>query len=278
MTFMHRCGTCPEQGESKDVGELPPGWGETWVVNRSVQLCPACLPGLADRDRLLKDVLDVLRARLAPLAVNDRVILLVDGYRGMFKGRVGVVVHRAGRSYSVRVPGEIAPGEKEEYVGPYMRDQLRLLGVDSFSDDIDVEVCLRLGESARIVTDGDGLDLMPAYDRSANRTRVDVKAIIHGGPESVEAAMAARSERGDLLGPEHGPDCKDCGGPTEVGTTLVWHCLSCGKDHAHADEAVASHAVPPEPVRLCKTCGRYCVTTGGAWHCMNCGQTGSAAD
>lgn len=62
-----------------------------------------------------------------PLFPGDEVELLVDGYRGKFKGHTAIVTHADGYGLGVRVPGKFAPGETEEYCGPYNRNQVKLL-------------------------------------------------------------------------------------------------------------------------------------------------------
>ena len=58
---------------------------------------------------------------------GDLVELLVDGHRGKFKGEIGVVQCFDGRQAGIRVPGKIAPGEIEEYVSPYGREQFKVV-------------------------------------------------------------------------------------------------------------------------------------------------------
>lgn len=126
IAVIHKCGGCDVEGRSAVEG-LPDGWDEVQILRTLIALCARCTeksrePGLAT------ELADALRGRLAEPHVGDEVILLVDGFRGKFKGEKGVVSCRSGKNdFAIRVPGKIAPGEKEEYVGPYFRNQFRLL-------------------------------------------------------------------------------------------------------------------------------------------------------
>lgn len=131
IAVIHKCGGCDVEGRSA-VESLPDGWDEVQILRTLIALCARCAekarePGLAT------ELTEALRGRLAEPHVGDEVILLVDGCRGKFKGEKGVITSRGGgsgphgASYGIRVPGKIAPGEKEEYVGPYFRKQFRLL-------------------------------------------------------------------------------------------------------------------------------------------------------
>ena len=64
-----------------------------------------------------------------PLRIGARVILAVDGLRGKFAGHVGIVDSYTSyrHIYNIRVPGCVVPGEDEEYVGPYNREQFEVI-------------------------------------------------------------------------------------------------------------------------------------------------------
>ncbi len=126
IAVIHKCGGCDIEGRGP-IDSLPGGWEEVQILWTSVALCARCVekarcPGTA------AELAIALRGHLAKAHVGDEVILLVDGFRGKFKGEKGVIQsHDGGNSYGIRVPGKIAPGEKEEYVGPYFRNQFRLI-------------------------------------------------------------------------------------------------------------------------------------------------------
>lgn len=115
------------EGQSPPDG-LPDGWADVQLLRTLIALCPQCRERI-EEPRLTEALVSVLRDHLVLMPhVGDEVILLVDGCRGKFKGRNGVVNGVGpGDSYGIRVPGEIAPGETEEYVGPYLRRQFRLI-------------------------------------------------------------------------------------------------------------------------------------------------------
>lgn len=84
-------------------------------------------PTLLNKATWLLETTDLLGVSPSPeiISPGDKVELLVDGCRGEFKGEIGIVV-RGNKDYAtIRVPGKIAPGETEEYQGPYGRGQFR---------------------------------------------------------------------------------------------------------------------------------------------------------
>lgn len=131
IAVIHKCGGCDVEGRSA-VESLPDGWDEVQILRTLIALCARCSEK-AREPGLETFLADALRRHLAEPHVGDDVILLVDGCRGKFKGEKGVVSSRGGgsgphgASYGIRVPGKIAPGEKEEYAGPYFRSQFRLI-------------------------------------------------------------------------------------------------------------------------------------------------------
>jgi predicted RNA binding protein YcfA (HicA-like mRNA interferase family) len=58
---------------------------------------------------------------------GDEVELLVDGFRGKFRGETGIVTNARGDHVGIRIPGKRVPGETEDYCGPYTRSQVRFL-------------------------------------------------------------------------------------------------------------------------------------------------------
>lgn len=133
VTFV--CGVCLEraQGTSRDI---PCGWDEATLLRRAVSFCERCKGGLGSRH--LQDALhEVLCAHLIALNEGDEVELLVDGIHGKYKGRRGVVTHADGDSCGVRVPDALVsdgPGKTRTYVGPYLREQLRLVRRGTFQE------------------------------------------------------------------------------------------------------------------------------------------------
>lgn len=133
VAVIHRCHGCRAEGraghdtENRDLGALPDGWGDVVVLGRAFSLCPRCK--LASGQPHVVSVLsEALRFALGLPAVGDEVLLTQDGIRGKCAGMGGVItfVNHDGDRYDVRVPGYTAPGEKEEYVGPYSRSQFEL--------------------------------------------------------------------------------------------------------------------------------------------------------
>jgi hypothetical protein len=84
-------------------------------------------PAILNKATWLLETTDLLGSSPSPyiLCPGDKVELLVNGVRGQFKGEIGVVV-RGNKNYAhIRVPGKIAPGEIEEYQGPYSIGQFK---------------------------------------------------------------------------------------------------------------------------------------------------------
>lgn len=87
-------------------------------------------PSIIDNCEWQSAVYKVMGPSTAPkfsVMVGDDVELLVDGFRGKFKGEIGVVTGFDGRIAGIRVPGKVVPGETEEYCGPYSRDQFKVV-------------------------------------------------------------------------------------------------------------------------------------------------------
>lgn len=87
-------------------------------------------PSMIDDAQWQHAVYKVMGPSTAPkfsVLPGDEVILLVDGARGQFKGERGIVTSFDGRIAGIRVPGKKAPGEDQEYCGPYGREQFRIV-------------------------------------------------------------------------------------------------------------------------------------------------------
>lgn len=123
---VHRCEGCGLEARSEPDG-LPADWQRFKVIALDIELCARCIKASATGDTEHR-IRYSLREILSEPTVGDQVELRVDGLRGKFAGYVGVVEsHGPYRGqYMIRVPGKRAPGEEEEYVGPYSRDQFLL--------------------------------------------------------------------------------------------------------------------------------------------------------
>ncbi len=123
---IHRCSGCDTEARG-EPNSIPKGWKAASILTIALTLCEACYRTVGE-ESAQKAIVEAVRGLLLKPRAGDEVVLLVDGHRGKFKGRKGIVNGGGfGDTYGIRVPGERAPGESVEYVGPYSRSQFRLL-------------------------------------------------------------------------------------------------------------------------------------------------------